>query len=92
MITPDMVRAALESGQTVTAVDSECCPRIFKSAFRRNGERVTVADYMSKNNGKSWELISADSAYEMRLDDCVSSIMRLERQGCKITIKRKDDT
>ena len=79
---------ALRSGKTVIAVDKQSYPKVFKTACKaaKIKNRITVADYVSYNGGGEWKLISADSVYELRLEDCAESLMRLGAY-CEITIK-----
>lgn len=91
MLSAEQLKIILESGMTVTAIDNESAPRIFRAAFRRkkDSDRITVADYTSEDNGRTWKLSSIDNAYEMRLDDCIKSIQRLESSGCNVEVKEK---
>lgn len=80
--------AALRCGNTVTAIDKQSDPKWFKTACKKAKvkNRVSIAEYVSYDCGGHWKLISADSVYELRLEDCAGSLMRLGKY-CELNIK-----
>ena len=80
--------AALRAGKTVTAIDRQSEPKLFKTACRaaKIKNRVSVAEYVSYDGGEHWSLISSDSVYELRLADCAESLFRLV-EYCELAIK-----
>lgn len=79
---------ALRSGKIVTAIDRQSSPKCFKTACKaaKIKNRVAVAEYVSYDGGEHWGLVSADSIYELRLDDCAESLMRLGAY-CELNVK-----
>lgn len=80
--------AALRAGKTVTAIDRQSTPKCFKTACKASKikNRVSVAEYVSYDNGVKWNLISSDSVYELRLADCAESLFCLG-EYCELNIK-----
>lgn len=81
--------AALRCGNTVTAIDKQSDPKWFKTACKKAKvkNRVSIAEYVSYDSGGHWKLISADSVYELRLEDCAASLMRLGGY-CELNIRK----
>ena len=80
--------ADLRTGKTITAIDRQSAPKLFKTACRaaKVKNRVTVADYVSYDDGEHWSLISSESVYELRLADCAESLMRLGAY-CELNVR-----
>ena len=79
---------ALRSGKTVIAIDRQSSPKCFRTACKSADvkNRVAIAEYVSYDNGEHWGLVSVDSIYELRLDECAESLMRLGAY-CELLIK-----
>jgi len=76
----------LNHGGTVVAIDRRDKNKRFRMACKKSkgsNQRVTCADYVSYDSGRTWKLVSSEPVCELRLADCAETLMRMS-EYCEI--------
>ncbi|MCM1577512.1 MAG: hypothetical protein NC078_01770 [Ruminococcus sp.] len=90
LVTAERITQALESGKAVLSISREDSPKLFMTAYTLSKDEpscVSVADYISRDNGKSWRACDPDiSFFRIPFSGIAESIFKQQFAGCKIRI------
>lgn len=90
-ISEKQITASLSEGHAVLTIDTQDAPRLFMSAYsisRKEHGLVSVAEYISRDNGRHWQLCDPDiSLYRLRFNSAVKSIITEREYNRRLKIK-----
>lgn len=85
------ISEALTEGHAVLTLCREDAPKLFMSAYNISKEKpgcVSVAEYISRDNGKHWRICDPDISYfKLRFADAVESILDEQAKNYRLKIK-----